>query len=114
MRRRSCFADGKTPDRWDRVTTGYDRAALRELGERLGLPGGLVVEEEHSTAGAVTQWGQPFEVSQAAIEILQRITRNEQKMLRSAYEATGPMLFGEKFALTGHARGPLGTGQLAW
>ena len=36
---RVCFKDGATPDKWDRVTTGYDAEALKELGEHLGVEG---------------------------------------------------------------------------
>ena len=36
---RVCFKDGATPDKWDRVTTGYDAQALKELGEHLGVEG---------------------------------------------------------------------------
>ena len=93
-----CFADGATPDKWDRVTTGYDKAAIHELGQQLGLAGGLAVEDAHST-GEATLWGEKFEVDLATLNILQKITSDEQKMLGRFYAATGATLFGREFQL---------------
>ena len=77
-------ASGATPDKWDVVTTGYDKAALHELGQHLGLSGGLTVDDAHST-GEATLWGEKFEVDLATLKILEEITRDEQKMLGHFY-----------------------------
>jgi|OM-RGC.v1.030238283 hypothetical protein len=93
------------------------------------LPGGLKVDQDHSTnhvrpfehdrledrigssrtsgpprrrvVAQATQWGQKFEVPHDALAILQEITRDEQRMLGFAYQGTASLLFGHKFELEG-------------
>ena len=90
-----CFANGATPDKWTRVTTMADKAAIDDLGHHVGLSG-LAVDDIHST-GEATQWGEKFEVEPAVLEILQSITRKEKEMFGYAYERFDVMLNGHEF-----------------
>jgi len=101
-----CFGGGATPDKWDKVTTGYDAVALKELGQHLGEPdfastllegvGGSVSHGGHSTAH-VALFGHDFKVAEEVIAILEEVTREEKRMLHSYYEHTDAKLNGQKF-----------------
>ena len=64
---RVCFKDGATPDKWDKVTTGYDQNAIRELGKHLHADISLNEDQKdgqtHSTADALLD-GEKFKVAQ--------------------------------------------------
>jgi hypothetical protein len=86
---RVCFRDGATPERWDRVTTGHNVDALRELGAQLGDPAFRVEDSEfdrHSTADALL-FGAKFEVGEEVLELLRAVTAEENAMLQPVFEA---------------------------
>jgi hypothetical protein len=97
---RVCFKDGATPDKWDKVATGYDQDAIRELGEHLGVDLAAVVArgggaERHSTNDALL-FGQPFRVPDSMLPVLVQLTSEEHDMLHTYYAPTEAMLMGKK------------------
>jgi hypothetical protein len=97
---RVCFKDGATPDKWDKVTTGYDQNAIRELGKHLHADISLNEDQKdgqtHSTADALLD-GEKFKVPKAAIHKLMRVTHEEVEMLHPYYSHHGAKLMGDDF-----------------
>ena len=99
---RVCFKDGATPDKWDKVATGYDQDAIRELGAHLGVDLAAVVArgggaERHSTNDALL-FGQPFRVPDSMLPVLVQLTSEEHDMLHMYYAPTEAMLMGKKMS----------------
>ena len=96
---RVCFKDGATPEKWDRVATGYEQAAISELGRHLGAK--LNTESDnkhgssHSTSDAMLD-GAPFKVTNSVLNILEHLTQEEDRMLRRFYGHTKSRLMGKE------------------
>jgi hypothetical protein len=96
---RVCFKDGATPETWDRVATGYEQAAISELGRHLGAK--LNTESDnkhgssHSTSDAMLD-GAPFKVTNSVLNILEHLTQEEDRMLRRFYGHTKSRLMGKE------------------
>ena len=82
-----CFSKGATPDKYDKVTTGYDKAALSLLGGKLKT--NLKLEDdgpnakhgsEHSTSDAML-FGKRFQVPHSVVATLEQVTKEEKAML---------------------------------
>jgi hypothetical protein len=100
---RECFGGGASPDKWDTVSTGYDKAAIKKLGQLLDAHISLDDDgaatkqgQAHSTADAVYD-GKKFMVPSDVFYKLKAITREEEKMLHKYYEGTEAMLMGKGF-----------------
>lgn len=99
---RVCFKDGATPDKWDRVATGYDQDAIRELGEHLGVDlirasADSSANARHSTNDALL-YGEPFRVPDSMLPVLVQLTSEEHDMLHTYYAPTEAMLMGKKMS----------------
>jgi len=94
-----CFANGATPDKWDKVTTGYDTAAIEQLGKRLGGKIGLEGAkhgQSHSTADAMLN-GRTFKVPSSVLNQLAKVTKAEDRMLHKYYDHKKSTLMGRDF-----------------
>ena len=99
---RVCFKDGATPDKWDKVATGYDQDAIRELGEHLGVDligasADSSANARHSTNDALL-YGEPFRVPDSMLPMLVQLTSEEHEMLHTYYAPTESMLMGKKLS----------------
>jgi hypothetical protein len=99
---RDCFQKGATPDKWDKVTTGYDTASIKKLGALLNahidLDDGTSMAQgvAHSTADALMD-GKPLKIPGSVISKLKKITREEEQMLHKYYGHTTATLMGREF-----------------
>jgi hypothetical protein len=101
---RACFSDGATPDKYDKVTTGYDKGAIKKLGQLMGAHISLDDDGQatkqgaaHSTADALMD-GKPLKIPSSVIHKLKQITREEEQMLHKYYSHTEAMLMGRAFS----------------
>jgi hypothetical protein len=93
---RDCFRNGATPDKWDKVTTGYDKPAIKKLGQLLGAEISLDDEGDatkagmlHSTADALYD-GRQIHVPSSVMHKLKLVTREEEQMLSKYYASPPP------------------------